>query len=104
MNIKNKYTLENLIEDFGDMTFGRMLKNFRNISGDTQKNFAERLGISPQRLNDFEKGRRLPDIKSAVFFARKLRDSEAFFIQILFQDYLRMEKLKLNVLISKKSA
>jgi transcriptional regulator with XRE-family HTH domain len=104
MTIKKKYNLDNLIEDFGEMTFGRMLTNFREISGESQRDFAKVLDISPQRLNDFEKGRRFPDIKTAILFSKKLKDSEAFFVQILFQDYLRLENLKLKVTVTKKSA
>jgi transcriptional regulator with XRE-family HTH domain len=104
MNTKIKYGTKNLKSDFGAMTFGRMLKNFREIEECSQKDFAERLGISPQRLNDFEKERRLPDISSAVLFAKKLKDSESFFVQILFQDYLRQENLNYDVKIIKKSA
>lgn len=104
MNTKIKYSLKNLESDFGAMTFGRMLKNFREIAEFSQKDFAVKLGISPQRLNDFEKSRRLPDISTAVLFAKKLKDSESFFIQILFQDYLRLENLKYDVKIVKKAA
>lgn len=104
MNTKIKYGSKELERDFGPLTFGMLLKNFREIDEISQKDFSQILGISPQRLNDFEKGRRLPDISSAVQFAKKLKDSEAFFIQILFQDYLRQEKLSLSVSISKKSA
>jgi transcriptional regulator with XRE-family HTH domain len=104
MNTKIKYGLKNLEADFGIMTFGRMLKNFREIEEISQKDFAEQLDISPQRLNDFEKGRRLPDISSAVAFAKKLKDSESFFVQMLFQDYLRLENLQYEVKLIKKTA
>lgn len=104
MSTKKKYGLKELESDFGVMTFGRMLKNFREIEEFSQKDFAERLGISPQRLNDLEKERRLPSIATAVYFAKKLKDSESFFVQILFQDYLRLENLSYEIKISKKSA
>jgi transcriptional regulator with XRE-family HTH domain len=104
MSIKIKYELKELEKDFGIMTFGRMLKNFREIEECSQKDFAEQLEISPQRLNDFEKGRRLPDISSVVFFAKKLKESESFFIQILFQDYLRLENLKYEVKLVRKAS
>lgn len=101
MNTKIKYGIKNLESDIGEMTFGRMLKNFREMEGVSQKIFAVKLSISPQRLNDFEKGRRLPDISTSVAFAKKLKDSESFFIQILFQDYLRLESLKYEVKLKK---
>lgn len=104
MSTKIKYGLKELERDYGPMTFGRMLKNYREIAEYSQKDFAQILNISPQRLNDYEKERRLPDISTAVSFAKKLKDSETFFVQILFQDYLRIENLRYDVKISKKSA
>jgi transcriptional regulator with XRE-family HTH domain len=104
MSIKIKYGVKNLESHLGIMTFGRMLKNFREIQECSQKEFANRLGISPQRLNDFEKERRLPDISSAIIFARKLQESESFFVQMLFQDYLRLEKLNFQVKIIKRAS
>lgn len=104
MSTKIKYGLKELERDYGVMTFGRMLKNFREIEEYSQKDFAHMLEISPQRLNDFEKGRRLPDIVSVVAFAKKLKESESFFVQMLFRDYLRLANLKLEVKIVKKSA
>jgi len=101
MSTKTKYGTKDLENDFGPATFGELLKNIREIEGLSQRDFSKRLKISPQRLNDFEKGRRLPDIESAVKFSKILKDSEAFFIQILFQDYIRQENLKLEVKITK---
>ncbi|MBF0362156.1 MAG: helix-turn-helix transcriptional regulator [Oligoflexia bacterium] len=104
MSTKIKYGTKEMDKDFGPLTFGSLLKNYRDNEEFSQKDFAQKLKISPQRLNDFEKGRRLPDIESAVKFAKILQDSEAFFIQILFQDYLSSKKLKLDVKVTKKIA
>jgi transcriptional regulator with XRE-family HTH domain len=104
MSTKIKYGLKEMEEEFGPVNFAFLLKNFREIEEMSQKDFAALLKISPQRLNDFEKGRRLPDIESAIKFARILKDSEAFFIQILFQDYLNKENINWEVKIIKKSA
>lgn len=104
MTTKIKYGVKDLESEFGVMTFGRMLKNFREIREISQKDFSRILKISPQRLNDFEKGRRLPEISSAVLFAKLLKESEEFFIQILFQDYLRLEKLNYDIKLTKRKA
>lgn len=104
MNTKIKYGIKELETECGPMTFGRMLKNYREIAECSQKDFAQKLDITPQRLSDIEKGRKLPDISSVVSFAKKLRDSEPFFVQVLFQDYLRNANLKYEVKITKKSA
>ena len=104
MNTKIKYGTKELAKDFGVTTFADLLKNFRETDGQLQKDFAKRLKISSQRLNDFEKARRLPDLETAVKFARILKDSEAFFVQVLFQDYLRQQHLPFDVQVSKKVA
>lgn len=100
MITKIKYGTKKLSEKYGAITFADLLKNYRETEELLQKELAEKLNISPQRLNDFEKGRRLPDLSSAVFFARQLEDSEAFFVQVLFQDYLRQQGLSLKVSVT----
>lgn len=92
-----KYGTKQLAENFGEISIAKLLKNYRNTEDLLQKDLAEMLHISPQRLNDFEKGRRLPDLESVIFFANQLGDSEAFFIQVLFQDYLRQQGVSLKV-------
>lgn len=104
MTTKIKYGTKDLERELGVMTFGRMLKNFREIREISQSDFSKVLKISPQRLNDFEKGRRLPGISSAVLFAKLLKESEEFFIQILFQDYLRLENLNYDIKLTRRKA
>ena len=104
MSTKIKYGTKQMEQDFGRLSFGTFLKSHRESEELSQKEFAKTLKISPQRLNDFEKERRLPDIETVIKFAKILKDSEAFFIQILFQDYLNKEKVKLEVKVFKKSA
>lgn len=104
MSTKIRYGTKEMEHDFGPVTFAELLKNYRETEEMLQKDFAKKLKISPQRLNDFERGRRLPDIETAVKFSRILKDSEAFFIQVLFQDYLRQQGLSLQVHISKDAA
>ncbi|MBP3657239.1 MAG: helix-turn-helix transcriptional regulator [Clostridia bacterium] len=52
------------------MALGERLTHFRIQSGMTQKRFAEMIGISPTRLNYYEKNKRQPDID----MIRKLSD------------------------------
>ena len=56
MSTKIKYGSKELERDFGPVTFGMMLKNIREMDDYSQKDFSLILEISPQRLNDFEKG------------------------------------------------
>ena len=44
------------------MTFGNRLKQARENKGYNQKQFAERLGVTPTRLNYWEKDKREPDV------------------------------------------
>ena len=44
------------------MTFGDRLKQARENKGYNQKQFAERLGVTPTRLNYWEKDKREPDV------------------------------------------
>lgn len=94
-----KYGTKDLAQNFGEISIAALLKNYRKTEDLLQKDLAAILNISPQRLNDFEKGRRLPDLESVVFFAKQLGDSEAFFIQVLFQDYLRQQGVALKVTV-----
>ena len=51
-DIPNKYLI----------TFGTRLAHYRKEAGYTQKSFADALGITPTRLNYWEKDKREPDI------------------------------------------
>lgn len=44
------------------ITFGSRLTHYRKEAGYTQKSFADALGITPTRLNYWEKDKREPDI------------------------------------------
>ena len=66
----------------------------------TQTQMADKLGISKQKLCDFEKGRRLPSVKMVAKWARMLRHPQAVWIQIVLQDQLRRDNLKLKVSIA----
>ena len=44
------------------ITFGKRLAHYRKEAGYTQKSFADTLGITPTRLNYWEKDKREPDI------------------------------------------
>ena len=61
---------------------------------------SKRLGVSPQRLCDFEKGRRLPSPKSAEKMAEKLGYHPAVWIQVLLQDQLQRENVNLKVSVA----
>lgn len=59
----------------------RTIKKLRIIQGLTQKNLAERVGISRANLTNIENGRRTPSIKTA----RKLANALGSTIDELFE-------------------
>ena len=98
MNIK--YTSKNLEKDYGPLTFADLLRLQRKDKGLTQTEMANILGISKQKLCDFEKGRRSPSIKMAAKWAKKWKHPQDIWIQVVLQDQLRRNKLKLKVFIA----
>ena len=97
---KRKYGLKELEKDYGELTFADLLLSHRLGEGLSQAEFAKQLGISAQRLCDFEKGRRLPNVKSTEKWAKKLGYSPQLWVQAVLQDQLRREKLKYKVSVA----
>ena len=95
-----KYDTTNLESDFGSLTFGDLLLIQREDSELTQVEMAEKLGVSKQKLCDFEKGRRLPSTKMAASWAKKLKHPQEVWVQIVLQDQLRRDKLKMKVSVA----
>ena len=95
-----KYKFKDLEKDFGPITFGDLLKIQREDEKKSQVEMARVLGISKQKLCDFEKGRRLPSAKMASIFAKKLGQPLAVWVQVVLQDQLRRDKIKLKVLVA----
>ena len=95
-----KYTSKNLEQDYGSLTFADLLRLQRKDKGLTQTKMANILGISKQKLCDFEKGRRFPSLKTAAKWAKKWKHPRDIWIQVVLQDQLRRNKLKLKVFIA----
>ena len=62
------------------MTFGNRLKQARENKGYNQKQFAERLGVTPTRLNYWEKDKREPDVAIIKQIAQSLDVSSDWLI------------------------
>lgn len=97
---KIKYGSAELERDFGPLTFADLLTSYRLGEELTQAEVAKMLGVSRQRLCDFEKGRRLPSIKSAETWAKKLGFSPKVWVEIILQDQLRREHVDLTVSVA----
>src|SRR3954468_5498341 len=72
MSTRKHYTVTDLEKEFGPLTFGNTLESYRLAEEKSQKDFAKKLGITPQSLCDLEKGRRVPSIERAAKIAKKL--------------------------------
>ena len=69
----------------------------------TQKEFAKKLGITPQSLCDLEKGRRIPSVERAVKIAKKLNEPAQSWIGLVLSDMMREADLDFKVEVKKAS-
>ena len=99
MNTKN-HSSKDFFEQYGELTFAKMLRGFRLAEAASQVEFAKKLGISAANLCDLEKGRKLPSAARATLIARKLGLPETLLVQIALQDELRKQKIKFKVSVA----
>ena len=92
-----KSYFEKLEKQFGQLSFGGLLKAWRESDGISQTAFAKKIGISVQNLNDLEKGRRIPTPTRAARIAKKLGVSEIGLIQLALRDSLSKEGFQYTV-------
>lgn len=100
MGKKIKYCLKHFEKDFGPFTFGKLLESYSLAEEFSQKEFAKMLGISQASLCDLEKGRRIPSPERAAGIARKIKETESFWVQLALQDHLDQVGLKLKVSVA----
>lgn len=94
-----KYGLKELEAEFGQLTFGRLLRAHRLGEELTQVQMAKLLKISKQSLNDLESGRTIPSISRAAEVAKRIGLMEATLVELAIQDQIHREKLDLVVKI-----
>jgi DNA-binding XRE family transcriptional regulator len=97
MNTKKFYGLKELEKEYGPLTFGGALEAHRLSEEKSQKDFAKKLGISPQSLCDIEKGRKLPSVDRAARIAKKLREPVITWVSLALEDQLRQAHLSFKV-------
>lgn len=93
-------TVKDIEKQFGPLTFGNLLKAHREGEEFTQVEMAKKLQLSKQALNDIENGRKIPSISRAVTLAKKLGILPELAVELVLQDQLRREKLKMTVKVS----
>jgi transcriptional regulator with XRE-family HTH domain len=89
--MSTKSVFSKLEKKYGKLSFGEMLRAWRESEELSQTKFAKKLGLSVQNLNDIEKGRRIPSPSRASQIAKKLGLPELGFIQIVIRDSLFKE-------------
>ncbi len=92
-----KAYFEKLEKQYGVITFGGLLKAWREAEDLSQTAFAKKIGLSVQNLNDLEKGRRIPTPTRAARIAKKLGLPEVGLIQLALRDALAKEGFKYEV-------
>lgn len=97
MSTKAKYGKKSLEKKLGPMTLATFLTSWRQSLDLTQVAFAKKLGISAANLCDIEKGRQLVSPKKASEIARKIGYSETVLVEMVLNEQLAAEGLKLRV-------
>ncbi len=86
--------------DYEPLTFADLLRIQREDEGMAQTEMAKVLGITKQKLCDFEKARRIPSAKMAASWAKKLGHPQEVWVQIALQDQLRQDELDFEVSVA----
>lgn len=102
MTTSNTSYFERLEKKYGILSFGALLKAWRDAEEMSQTAFAKKIGLSVQNLNDLEKGRRIPTPTRAACIAKKLGVPEIGLIQLAVRDSL--VKVGFNYEVTLKAA
>lgn len=84
----------------GPLNIGRALAALRMSDEISQAEFARKLGIPRQHLNDIEKGRRSVSLEKAAMFAGILGQPEVVFIQLALQKLVDEAGFKLHIRVA----
>jgi transcriptional regulator with XRE-family HTH domain len=101
MTTKKHYGLKEMEKEYGPLTFGKALGAHRLSEEMSQKDFAKRLGMTPQSLCDLEKGRKLPSADRAARIAEKLKEPAITWVSLALEDQLREAHLAFKVELHK---
>jgi transcriptional regulator with XRE-family HTH domain len=92
--------------DLKDILYGRLkerisfameMRASRTLRDLTQEEMAKKLGVSKQYLSDIENKRRFVSVEKAAEYARKLKESERFYVMLALQDMINNCGLKYKV-------
>jgi DNA-binding XRE family transcriptional regulator len=97
-------TTRDIEKQYGPLTFANLLKAHREGEEFTQVEMAKKLGLSKQALNDMENGRKIPSIKRVIGIAKKMGLVPELAVELVLQDLLSREKLKMVVKVSSEKS
>lgn len=81
----------------GPVTFGMLMRVFRDDLELSQTEFAKKLGIARGTLCDIEKGRQLVSVSLAIRIAHKVKFPVEVAIRACLQDQLNKSGIKMKV-------
>jgi len=97
MTTRSRRGRNDLEKSLGPMTLAAFLSSWRESLGLSQVTFAKKLGISAANLCDIEKGRQMVSPKKAAHIARKIGYSETVLVEMVLNEQLAADGLKLRV-------
>lgn len=97
-----KYGSKEFDKEFGPLNVADLLQIGRADMGLNQVEMADELGISKQRLCDYEKSRRLPSPQSLALWAEKFQYSKVVWLQVLLEEQLRRCDLDYEVSVKER--
>jgi DNA-binding XRE family transcriptional regulator len=100
MAAKTNLTTDRIEKLYGPLTFGNLLKAHREGDELTQVAMAKKIKLSKQALNDIKNGRKIPSISRAVALAKKVGILPELAVELVLQDQLDREKLKMTVKVN----
>ena len=104
MSTKEKFGLKDLEKKYGELTLGRFISSWRKSEGMNQKEFAEKIDISPANLCDIEKGRKGVSLFKAAHIAKKIGYSPTVLVQLALQEQVESFGLDYTVEVKKRVA
>lgn len=93
-------TTKDIEKNFGPLTFGNLLRAHREADELSQVQMAKKIKLSKQALNDIENGRKIPSVSRAVALAKKVGILPELAVELVLQDQINREKLKMVVKVS----
>lgn len=94
---KSSSSYGKLAKKFGEPTFASHLKAIVETDFESRSAGARKLGMSPQSLNDYITGRRIPSPELAGKMAKKLGYSPLSFIELALSDSVKKVGYKCTV-------